>query len=436
MSWKITPTGPLKGDILVPGDKSITHRAYLLGALGEGLTLVTDPLRAEDTDDTLKAVRGLGLEVEEEGNTIKIHGRGPEGLSEPEDLLDMGNSGTGVRLMAGLMASRPFLTVFTGDSSLRKRPMGRIAKPLRMMGAFIDGRADGNLLPLVVRGGNLKGIDYVSPVASAQVKSCVLIAGLGAEGVTRFSEPSVSRDHTERMLKGAGVHIGREGHWLVLEGGQIPRGAVVRVPGDISSAAFFLAAAAIVEGSDVTVKNVGVNPTRIGVLEVLRAMGAVMEISPVSGEVEPAADIRVRGVGKLKGIRVPDEWIPSIIDELPLVGVLAACAEGETIISGAGELRVKESDRITSTVEMLTRAGADVSEERDGFTVKGGFPVRGGPYASQGDHRIAMSSAVLALAAAERSEINDTACVRTSFPDFPVLLGKLCEGAVRVVGKH
>jgi len=432
MDWEISPSGPLRGEVRIPGDKSITHRAYILGALGHGRTTIHHPLRAEDTDNTLKAVRSLGLAVRDEGSLVVVDGLGPDGLKEPGDVLDLGNSGTGVRLLAGAMASRPFFTLLTGDASLRRRPMGRITKPLRMMGAEVDGRGDGTLLPLSVRGGSLKGIAYASPVASAQVKSCVLLAALGAEGITRFHEPSVSRDHSERMLLAMGVRINREGDTLLMEGGQVPRGTTIGVPGDISSAAFFLAAAAVVEGSDVTLRNIGINPTRIGILDLLREMGAQVELTPLPSEVEPAADIRVRYLDKLRGIQVPEEWIPSLIDELPLAAVLGACAEGETTITGAGELRVKESDRIASTVGMLASAGIEVAEKKDGFSVKGGSRPRGTFYQSRGDHRIAMSSAVLSLLSGEKSLVKDTACVDTSFPGFWELVENLCPGTIKV----
>lgn len=430
MSWRIDPQGALKGEINVPGDKSITHRAYILGAMSEGPTEIIEPLRAEDTDNTLLAVRSLGIVVKDRGSQVTIYGKGSNSFLEPEDLLDFGNSGTGVRLMAGVMATRPFLSILTGDVSLRKRPMARIVQPLRAMGARVDGRADGTLLPLVIRGGGLEGIDYTSPVASAQVKSCVLLAAMGAEGMTRFREPSPSRDHTERILEAMGVSVSRVKDGMALKGGQVSHGIPIRVPGDISSAAFFLVAGAIIEGSDVTVRNVGTNPTRIGIVKLLDAMGADVETTPVEEDVEPRADIRVRGVARLKGIRVPEEWIPSIIDELPLAAVLAACAEGTTKITGAGELRVKESDRIATTVEMINKAGARIAEEKDGFTIEGGASLRAGKFASHGDHRIAMSSAILSLKADGVSQISTTDCVATSFPDFTELLEKLSKGSI------
>ena len=433
MDWEITPSGALRGEIRIPGDKSITHRAFILAAMGQGTTTVENPLRAEDTDNTLRAIKALGVEVEDEGNTVIIHGAGPEGLLEPGDVLDLGNSGTGVRLMAGAMAARPFFTVLTGDASLRRRPMGRVTEPLRRMGAVLDGRAGGTLLPLAIRGGSLTGIDYQSPVPSAQVKSCVLLAALGADGITRFREPAPSRDHSERMLAAMGICLDREGDVLCLRGGQVPSGITIKVPGDISSAAFFLGAGAVVEGSDITLRDVGINPTRTGILDLLREMGAMIDITPLEREVEPAADIRVRCFKKLKGIRIPEEWIPSLIDELPLAAVLGVCAEGVTTIKGAGELRVKESDRIASTVEMLARAGVEVAEEKDGFTVKGGKKPGGAVFQSHGDHRIAMCSAILALVSGEKSEVRNTACVDTSFPGFPELIRGLAPGSLKVL---
>lgn len=434
MDWEITPNGPLRGEIRIPGDKSITHRAFILGAMGQGTTTVENPLRAEDTDNTLKAVKSLGVDVEDKGSTVIIHGTGPEGLREPGDVLDLGNSGTGVRLMAGAMAARPFFTLLTGDASLRRRPMGRVTVPLRKMGAVLDGRAGGTLLPLAIRGGSLTGMDYESPVPSAQVKSCILLAALGADGVTRFREPAPSRDHSERMLAAMGICLDREGDVLSMCGGQVPSGMPIRVPGDISSAAFFLGAGAVVEGSDITLRDVGINPTRTGILDLLREMGATIDVTPLEREVEPAADIRVRCLKKLKGIRIPEEWIPSLIDELPLAAVLGACAEGVTTITGAGELRVKESDRIASTVEMLARAGIEVAEDKDGFTVKGGKKPGGAVFQSHGDHRIAMCSAILAMVSGEKSEVRSTACVDTSFPGFPDLIRHLSPGSLTVLG--
>ncbi|GBE15834.1 3-phosphoshikimate 1-carboxyvinyltransferase [bacterium BMS3Abin14] len=435
MRWVISPSGPLSGEIHVPGDKSVTHRAYILGAVSVGETVVSGFLRAEDTDNTLDAIRSLGVDVKSDGDVVLIRGRGPNGLSEPDNVLDLGNSGTGVRLLAGLLAGCPFLSVLTGDSSLRRRPMGRITDPLRKMGAVIDGRDGGRLLPLVIRGGSLKGVETVSPVSSAQVKTCVLLAGLQAGGTTIFREPVLSRDHTGRMLKSMGVDLFTEdlasgGSSTIMQGGQSLSPCEIAVPGDISSAAFFLVAGAIISGSDITIRNVGVNPTRTGIVRLLSAMGADVEIDDRPWEVEPVADIRVRGTARLKGFKVPIEWVPSIIDELPLVAVAAAAADGVTEIRGAGELRFKESDRITGTVRMLQQTGVKARELDDGFIVEGGGAIRGADFVSGGDHRIAMASAILALLAGEASRVSDIQCVATSFGSFPDVLNALSSGSL------
>jgi len=430
VTWTVSPSGPLRGEIKVPGDKSITHRAYILGAMAEGETVVHRPLIAEDTDNTLQAVRSLGIETVQSGGTVKIMGAGPGGLREPDNILDLGNSGTGVRLLAGLLSGRPFLSVLTGDESLRKRPMMRVAAPLRQMGAAIDGRDSGTFLPLTVRGGELKSIEYESQVASAQVKSCVLIAALQASGTTVFREPSLSRDHTERMLVQMEVKLSRQDDFIALDGGQTPKGGEIIVPGDISSAAFFLAAAAVREDSQIVIKDVGVNPTRTGIVRFLQAMGAEIEIHEKGDGGEPVADIAVRGTGNLQGIEVPTEWIPSIIDELPLAAVVAACSRGTTRIRGAGELRVKESDRISTTVRMLQLAGVKVKELKDGLVVEGTRKIRRAAFESHGDHRIAMASAILALMADSPSSVSGTGCVATSFRGFPDTLNSLSPSAV------
>ncbi len=405
--------------------------------MAEGTTRVLAPLRAEDTDNTLRALGALGPVITDNGEEVLIAGGGYRSFVEPAEVLDLGNSGTGVRLLAGLLASCPFHSVLTGDGSLRKRPMGRVVDPLRMMGAAIDGRADGTLLPLSIRGKTLRGISYESPVASAQVKSCVIIGALRAEGTTTFSEPALSRDHTERMLGAMGIRIQEEEGRLTIEGGQEPAPCTVHVPGDISSAAFFLVAGAVLEGSDITVRNVGINPTRTGILELLEAMGASIEVTPLEeGEGEPRGDIRVRGTAPLKGISIPEEWIPSIIDELPLAGVLAAVSEGMTELRGAGELRVKESDRISTTVQMLENTGAKVEELADGFRVHGPTIVSPAIHESHGDHRIAMSSAILSLLAKGESEVRGTACVATSFPGFTGLMNHLRNGCVVEPGQE
>lgn len=431
MSWAIKPGGALQGEITVPGDKSVTQRAYIFGAMAKGTTRISSPLRSEDADNTLNAIKSLGPIVDDRGDEVSISGEGVQGFTEPGNVIDLGNSGTGARLMSGLLSACPFLSVLTGDESLRRRPMARIAEPLRLLGAAIDGRADGTLLPLSIRGGHLKAIEYTSPVASAQVKSCVLIAALSAEGKTVFTEPALSRDHTERMLAAMGIRILADGKTLTVEGGQVPEAVDIQVPGDISSAAFFLVAGTVLENSDIVVRNVGVNPTRTGVLHLLEAMGADISVEQHEKNGEPVADIRVLGTGDLKGISIPEDWVPSIIDELPLAAVLAAAADGVTELRGAGELRVKESDRITTTVQMLSRAGVKIEELNDGFKIHGKARITGSIHESHGDHRIAMSSAILSLLADSESEVRNTACVATSFPGFTRLVNDLLPGSMR-----
>jgi 3-phosphoshikimate 1-carboxyvinyltransferase len=430
MSWKVTPGRPLEGEITVPGDKSVTHRAYLFAAMANGQSTVYKPLRAEDTDNTLKAVAALGAGVEDKGNEVVVIGNGMNGILEPAGILDLGNSGTSVRLLSGLIASRPVHAVLTGDSSLRRRPMGRIVSPLRLMGARIDGKDGGDLLPLSIWGGDLSAISYDSPVASAQVKSCVILAALGASGTTVFTEPALSRDHTEIMLRSMGVVIEQDGLTYSVTGGQDLAPTDVTVPGDISSAAFFLAAGALVHGSDITVKNVGVNPTRTGIIQLLEAMGADIIVSNLPGDGEPRADIQVKGTRKLKGTVIPHQWVPAILDELPLAAVLAGAAEGVTELGGASELRVKESDRISTTVKMLQLAGVDIQEREDGFRIEGREDIQAAAFASHGDHRIAMSSAVLGMLAASPSLVEGTGCVSTSFPGFDDLVNILAPGTL------
>jgi 3-phosphoshikimate 1-carboxyvinyltransferase len=430
MSWLVKPAEALTGEIHVPGDKSVTHRAYLLGAMAEGTTVISSPLRAEDTDNTLRAVEALGVAVYDTGDQVKITSSGPASFQEPADVVDLGNSGTGVRLLSGVLAGSPVYAVLTGDESLKGRPMGRIIEPLRLMGVSVDGRGQGKYLPLSIRGGNIKAITYNSPVASAQVKSCVILAGLQAEGTTLFTEPALSRDHTERMLAGMGAPLSRDGDALVIQGGNHLHARDLTVPGDVSSAAFFLVAAAILDGSELTIRNVGVNPTRTGIIEMLKAMGADLDVRLLDDLGEPRADITVRGGRQLSGIDVPEEWIPAIIDELPVAAVAASFADGVTRIRGAAELRVKESDRIATTVKMLKAAGVKVDETEDGMDIYGTDTVKAARYQSHGDHRIAMSSAVLSLRGDDSGSVSGTACVDTSFPSFFNLLATVTGGAI------
>jgi 3-phosphoshikimate 1-carboxyvinyltransferase len=412
-------TGPLRGTVTVPGDKSITHRALILGALAEGHTRITGYSQGEDCLNTLQAVRGLGVEVQEIPEGLEVMGKGLWGLAEPSNVLDCGNSGTGLRLLAGVLAGQEFFSVLTGDASLRSRPMGRVVKPLRQMGAIIAGRRGGELAPLAIQGGGLKPTIYESPVASAQIKSCVLLAGLFAEGTTTVKEPMRSRDHTERMLTYLGVPLRVEGCTVEIEGRQLFEGKPIAVPGDISAAAFFLVAASIVPGSEILITGIGLNPERIGILDVLLAMGAdiaILNSRETSGE--PVGDLRVRST-RLTGTIIGPELIPKTIDELPILCVAAALADGETRITGAQELRVKETDRIHAMAVELARIGVVVEEQPDGLVIQGGSALRGAVCQSYGDHRVVMSLAIAGLVAAEGPVvIEDVACVETSFPGF------------------
>ncbi|WP_273484014.1 3-phosphoshikimate 1-carboxyvinyltransferase [Desulforamulus ruminis] len=419
MELIINPVKKLSGEISVPGDKSVSHRAVMLGALARGTTEVENFLMGEDCLATVKCFGALGVQIKgPDKGRLTIQGVGLEGLKEPADVLDAGNSGTTTRLLLGILAGQPFCSILTGDGSLRNRPMARVTKPLSDMGASFLGRQENRFLPLAVRGGTLKPIAFQSPVASAQIKSAVLLAGLFAEGETTVTEPAPSRDHTERMLESFGVQLLRTGNTVTLQGRPQLRGNKVRVPGDISSAAFPLVAAAILPGSDITVTGVGINPTRDGLLEVLRKMGANLELLNIrmqSGE--PVADIRVRGTG-LKGTEISGELIPRLIDEIPVLAVAAAYAEGTTVIKDAAELKVKESNRIATVAEELKKFGADIEELPDGLIVQGGKPLQGTVAQSYGDHRIAMAMAVAGLGASRPTTIEGAHCVDVSFPGF------------------
>jgi 3-phosphoshikimate 1-carboxyvinyltransferase len=427
----ITPGRPLKGTITVPGDKSITHRALILTALAEGTSVLSSYCRGEDCLNTMRALRALGVRIEETPGELTVYGKGFWGLSEPPGPIDCGNSGTGIRLLSGLLAGQDFFTVLTGDESIRRRPMGRVVKPLREMGAVIAGRKGGELAPLAITGKRLHGIEYASPVASAQVKSSLLLAGLFAEGVTRLSEPRLSRDHTERMFQHLGIPLTREGGTLVLQGRPAVgwAGRSVVIPGDFSAAAFFLVGATIVPGSDITIRNVGLNPTRTGLLDVMRTMGAdIQTLSQRQQGGEPVAELRVRSA-PLKGVTIGSDLIPQTIDEFPILCVAAAVAYGDTVISGAEELRVKESDRIATMSNELKAMGAQIIERSDGMLIHGlgragenGRLQAAGTPQSHGDHRVAMSLAIGGLTADERMTIADTDCVETSFPDFDAAL--------------
>jgi 3-phosphoshikimate 1-carboxyvinyltransferase len=424
-SLTITPAGPLKGTIAVPGDKSITHRAIILSALAEGDSVLSAYCRGEDCLNTMRAFQAMGIQIEEHPERLRVRGKGLWGLTEPAQPLDCGNSGTGIRLLAGLLAGQDFFTILTGDESIRRRPMGRVVKPLREMGAAIAGRKGGELAPLAITGSRLRGLAYTSPVASAQVKSSLLLAGLYAEGVTRVSEPRRSRDHTERLFRYFGIPVQEDGSAVSIQGRPSVgwAGKPVGVPGDLSAAAFFIVGASLVPGSDVTVASVGVNPTRTGVLEILTEMGANIQVLNRRDEAgEPVADLHVRAA-PLHGIRIGAELIPQTIDEFPILCVAAVLAEGETTITGAGELRVKESDRIATMTAELGKMGASIEETKDGLVIQGLGATRtkrlhGAACTSYGDHRVAMAMAMAGLAAEGETKIQDTGCIETSFPGF------------------
>ena len=418
MEFLLLPGGAVRGEARVPGDKSISHRAVMLGALAEGTTRVTGFLEGEDALATVAAFRAMGVAIDGPRNgEVQIHGVGMRGLRAPSHPLDLGNSGTSIRLLSGLLAGQAFDVELTGDQSLRGRPMGRVIDPLTLMGAEIRG-AEGGRPPLKIRGGRaLHGVHYDLPMASAQVKSCILLAGLYASGRTSVTEPAPTRDHTERMLRGFGYEVGCEGGIIALEGGGTLRAADIDVPADFSSATFFLVAASIAPGSDLVLTHVGINPTRTGALDILRLMGAdisLHKVREVGGE--PVADIRVRHA-PLRGIEIPVEQVPLAIDEFPALFVAAACAEGRTVLRGAEELRVKESDRIASMAEGLTTLGIANEVLGDGIVIEGGR-IGGGEIRTFHDHRIAMSFAVAALRAREQIRILECDHVATSFPGF------------------
>lgn len=419
VTFRAQPAGPIVGDIRVPGDKSMSHRSIMLGALAEGVTEVNGFLEGEDSLATVQAFRDMGVTIEGPDNGfVRIHGVGMHGLQAPRGPIYLGNSGTGMRLFSGLLAAQTFDSELVGDASLTKRPMGRVADPLRAMGAVID-TAEGGRPPLKIRGSQpLTGIHYDMPVASAQVKSCLLLAGLYADGVTSVTEPAPTRDHTERMLEGFGYHVHRHDATSSVSGGGKLVACNIDVPADISSAAFFLVAGSIAPGSDLTLRHVGMNPTRVGVINILRLMGANITVSnerAIGGE--PVADLRVR-YAPLKGINIPEADVPLAIDEFPVLFIAATFAEGRTTLRGAEELRVKESDRIQVMADGLAAVGVNTTVTPDGIIIDGGQAMTGGVVNSHGDHRIAMSFAVASLRAKGEIVINDCANVATSFPGF------------------
>jgi 3-phosphoshikimate 1-carboxyvinyltransferase len=430
MMLEVRPVSRLVGEVRVPGDKSISHRAALLAAVARGTSTLDGYLEAEDCLATLAAIRALGVEVTRTApGAYRIAGVGRRGLREPSNVIDCGNSGTTARLLLGLLAGLPFWTMLTGDESLRRRPMGRVATPLRAMGATIVGRADSTRLPLAVRGAErVTPIVYELPVASAQVKSAVLLAGLGADGAVGVVEPAPSRDHSERMLRQFGASVDRVGNRITLTPGELSA-THVRVPGDLSSAAFLLAAGLVVRDAAVTVHDVGVNPTRTGLLDVIESMGGKVEWNVIGDGAEPTAALTVRAAA-LRGASVDGAIVPRLIDEFPVLAVLAAVADGVTEVRGAGELRVKESDRIAAITRELGTMGVRVDERPDGFRIEGPQRLTGARVHSGGDHRMAMALAVAGLVADGPTVIEDTACIATSFPAFAATLNGLAGGEV------
>ncbi|MFC1364228.1 MAG: 3-phosphoshikimate 1-carboxyvinyltransferase [gamma proteobacterium symbiont of Ctena orbiculata] len=418
LNFQIQPGGELNGNLRVPGDKSISHRSIMLGSLADGVTRVKGFLEGEDSLATLNAFRQMGVTIEgPDSGRLTIRGVGVDGLQLPQNPLDLGNSGTSMRLLTGLLAGQGMAVTLTGDSSLSGRPMKRVIDPLSQMGADIGSTAEFTAPLQIHPRTRLQGIDYPLPMASAQVKSALLLAGLFAEGETCVTEPAPTRDHTERMLQGFGYPVRRSGNRICLTGGGRLTGCEIDIPADISSATFFLVGAAIADGSDMVLEHVGINTTRDGVISILKLMGADLELSnqrEVGGE--PVADIRIRST-RLNGIDIPEELVPLAIDEFPALFVAAACARGETRLRGAEELRVKESDRIQVMAEGLQRLGIQADPTPDGILIQGGT-LRGGRVESYGDHRIAMSFAMAGLKAANPIEIADCTNVNTSFPGF------------------
>ncbi|MUV37848.1 3-phosphoshikimate 1-carboxyvinyltransferase [Lentibacillus sp. JNUCC-1] len=408
----------LTGTMHVPSDKSISHRAVMLGSLAKGKTIVNGFLNAEDCLQTISCFRQMGVAITQEDAYVEIEGNGLAGLQEPREVLELGNSGTTIRLLAGILAGRPFHSVLQGDASLATRPMGRIAKPLRLMGAAIDGRGNGMYTPLSVRGGGLRGIDYQSPVASAQVKSAVLLAGLQAEGTTSVTEPALSRDHTERMLRAFGVQVDVNGNTIAIEGGQTLTGTTLNIPGDISSAAFFLVAGAVVPESSILIQNVGMNPTRSGIIDALQDMGASLTIKHFDEKrAEPAADLHIQS-GPLRGIELGGDLIPRLIDEIPVIALAATQAEGRTVIKDAAELKVKETNRIDTVAMELNKMGAHVEPTDDGMIIHGPTPLKGTTVNSHGDHRIGMMLAIAGCIAEGETVVENSEAIHVSFPDF------------------
>ena len=422
---KLSRANALRGELSVPGDKSISHRSVMFGALADGLTEIRGFLNGADCLATISCFSRMGIRIEQNADAVLVHGNGLRGLAQPQDTLDCQNSGTSLRLISGILAAQPFESVLTGDESIRRRPMGRIIDPLTLMGARMESIPGNGCAPLRIHGSRLHGIRYVSPVASAQVKSAILLAGLYAEGETRVIEPYLSRNHTELMLSAFGADVQSEHNTAIIRPAARLEGQKIQVPGDISSAAFFLAAASILPGSEILIHNVGINPTRDGILQICRRMGGnVTLLNERQNAGEPVADLLVRPA-PLHGTEIGGAVIPTLIDELPVIAVMACFAEGTTVIRDAAELKVKESNRIASVVQNLSAMGADITETDDGMIIRGGRPLHGAVIESHRDHRIAMAFAIAALAADGETEIPDDGCVAISYPTFFADLQKL-----------
>ncbi len=426
MELVLEKVNKLKGNIFVPGDKSISHRSLVLGSIAQGETRVYNLLNSLDCLRTLECMQALGVKIElDEDNSVNVKGKGLDGLQEAKGILDVGNSGTTIRLLIGLLSGQNFYSVLNGDNSIRKRPMKRVVQPLRLMGADIWGREDGHFAPLSIKGSKLNPFQYTLPVASAQVKSALLLAGLYATGETVIREPLSTRDHTERMLEIMRADIKISPPEIKIKGGKELKSTEIFIPGDISSAAYFIAAASILRDSQIIIKQVGANPTRTGIIEVLKKMGAKIDILNYQIKSnEPQADLMIE-YSKLKGVEIKKENVPFLIDELPLIAVVATQAQGKTVISGARELRVKETDRIKAIVSELKKMGADIEEREDGFAVNGPTRLQGAVCESYNDHRIAMSLAVAALLAEGKTVIKTSECIDISFPGFENTLQKL-----------
>ena len=407
----------LKGTLTVPGDKSISHRAVMFGSLARGTTRISHFLEGADCLSTISCFRKMGIEIDRNKDEILVHGRGLHGLTTPTEILDVGNSGTTTRLISGILAGQTFTSELDGDDSIRTRPMKRIMTPLASMGADITSRLDNGCAPLIIHGRPLHAAHYDSPVASAQVKSCVLLAGMYADGITSVTEPFLSRNHTEIMLNYFGAEITSEGTTASIRPEPVLEGRDIQVPGDISSAAYFIAAGLLTPGSEILLKNVGINPTRAGIIKVCMDMGADITLLNESTEGEPTADLLIR-TSSLKGTTIEGSIIPTLIDEIPMIAVMAAFAEGTTIIRDAQELKVKESDRIAVMVDNLRRMGADIEGTDDGMIIHGGHPLHGAVIDSHLDHRIAMSFAVAGTICDGTVEILNGECVNISYPEF------------------